>query len=173
MSKEFEKSIANEILNQNGSPFKLELNKRFKTDSLYKSFNSKDYSMEEPMLNGSESETPFIGQDERSLNKNRLTLKASPSCVKKNALKSYNRSIDHDEIETKSLKCKKEIDMPWILDQHRKTISPIHSDDINALNSKLEIKKLTILISKLTKNLEKNELKLKEEERKERIKKQW
>jgi hypothetical protein len=44
---------------------------------------------------------------------------------------------------------------------------------MNFLNSKMEIKKLTILISKLTKNIEKSDLKVKEEDRKDRIKKEW
>jgi hypothetical protein len=180
VTKEFEKEIKNEIANQNGSPFKLELNKKIKTDSLLKSFNSKEFSMEETMLNGSESETPFVSQDEKSLNRNKLSLRASPSALKRSAFKStFNRSIDVDEIEilkhknSKNPDKDKENDVPWILNQSRKTISPIHFDDMNVLNSKIEIKKLTMLISKLTKNIEKSDLKVKEEDRKDRIKKQW
>jgi hypothetical protein len=178
VAKEFEKDVKNEIANQNGSPFKLELNKKIQTDSLLKSFNPKDFSMEETILNGSESETPFITQDEKSLNRNKLTLRASPSALKRSAFKStFNRSIDVDEIEIlkhkNSKNPDKENDVPWILNQSRKTISPIHFDDMNVLNSKMEIKKLTILISKLTKNIEKSDLKVKEEDRKDRIKKEW
>ena len=164
-------------MNQNGYK-----KKKHKIKVFNQIFKSKDVSTKESVFN--ESGTSFIAQDEKSssicLTKNRLILKASPLVMTKHTVQNSKHPFD-ELINSKHIiknnmnltdKSEKENE-PWILNPDRKNNSFADYDEENPFNSKIELKKLSILISNLNKNLEKTETKLMEEEMKDKFKKQW